>query len=116
MLESPTSSRDQEIQEVLGRIRALMEQHQVGFWTEFFCDVEQRFQTACTMEDEPTQRQLKTLLMDIYGGMGSFGDVFITHLAGDAIAPEDVSPTNRELRELRSRLYELLTDKTAGSG
>ena len=99
---------ENEIQQVLEKIRIILEGRQEGYWADYFSDLEEEFRKAIDPPELNRERKILQRISEIFGGMGSFNDVFINVHAGHNIKPEEVSTVNRELGELRSRLYVLV--------
>ncbi len=44
--------------------------------------------------------------LSLFGGMGSFSDIFLSPENGAQITPQQVAPVNRELHRLQSEAYQ----------
>ncbi len=103
--------REFEIRELLSEIKKILERHKVIFWSSHFAELESWFDAAYQSDDIHEKHLALDAIKQVYGGMGSFGDVYINAIAGDSISPEEESYVNKNLRFLRSALYEAVTDE-----
>lgn len=105
--------RELEIQQLLTQIRSLLERYQVKFWADQIADLEEQFKKAYASGNDRAKRRALDQLEELYGGMGSFNDLFISSTSGDAISPEDESAVNKQLSHLRRQLYQVLQAERA---
>ncbi len=97
------------ILDLLHIICTILDRHNERFWSEQVADIQKRLKRAL---DSGSTSWILTLLEEIrelYGGMGSFGDIFITHQAGHDIEPGEVSGVNSRFQELQDSLYLVVT-------
>ena len=104
-------SREFEIRELLSEIRKILEQHKVKFWSSYFVELESRFNAAYESGNVHDKQKALDTIKQVYGGMGSFGDVYINAVAGHSISVEEESNVNKKLRGLRSTLYKAIMDE-----
>ncbi len=99
-----------EIQAVLTQLESILEKYKVNGWPELLEDFQRQLREA---DDEKRKKLFLQRLDGLFGGMGSFGDIVITHMAGHAIRSSEESVINGEFRRLRSHLYELVEQERA---
>ncbi len=107
---------ESEILQLLIRIRRILEDHDVKFWVDHFAGLERDFNKAIAAGDHGTLLQGMKRIAEMYGGMGSFNDLFINERAGDRIEPGKESTVNRELGILRTQLYDLVMGQITKQG
>jgi hypothetical protein len=66
----------------------------------------ERLQTSATSESVKWVKDELEAIKGLYGGMGSFGDIYISPEAGYNVKSEDVSSVNSIFRGLQGQLYD----------
>jgi hypothetical protein len=97
-----------KILRLLGQIRALLEQYEIESWITHLADLETHFQEAITSGEDWKKQEVLDELDDLYGGMGSFNDLVITHQPSLVISRQELVIVNDELNKLRRQLYRAL--------
>jgi hypothetical protein len=97
-----------QIESVLQQIIALLKKHQVHQWTDVLENLERTFSEACLSGDKKAKLYALEEMGQLYGGMGSFNDLQITHIGGHNIAPQEEITVNETLNSLRNQLGQLL--------
>jgi len=105
--------REQEIQHLLNQIRSLLERYRVKFWADYFAELEEYFKTAYMSGQSMAKRGAINRLEELYGGMGSFNDLTISRLGGDAISREEGPMATEALDCLREQLYQMIQEEKA---
>ncbi len=105
--------KELEIQKLLSQFSSTLGKYHVKFWPDYLSKLEEQLTRAYASGEDQEKREALTRIKGIYGGMGSFTDIFITNLAGHTIATEDESAVNEEFQHLRTQLYLLLKEELA---
>lgn len=95
-----------KIRTILEEIIGLMTKYHVEPWREILEAIAGQLERA--MESERPKHAVEALesLKELYGGMGSFNDVFISPEAGHQIPHSKVNSVNAELQRLQTLLYQ----------
>ncbi len=104
-----------QILEVMEQIKVLLNRHGVRFWAKELGYLQEDLKNAYNSDSDNRKREGLEQILRIYGGMGSFSDIFINQFAGDDILPNEMTPVNKKLRELRSQLYLLVEEERTAS-
>jgi hypothetical protein len=99
-----------EIVQLLGQMRALLEQHRVWSWTTHFAALETDFEEAITSGEDWKKQEVLYELDDLFGGMGSFNDLVITSQSDPLLSRQELVKANDELNKLRRQLYRALRE------
>ena len=88
-----------KLADTVSQIAQLLRQYDVSFWPDELSEINNRI----------TQRWAEgpTLLLKLYGGMGSLNDVYICPENNHKIQTEDVQDVNHTLSQLTSKAYSL---------
>jgi len=94
-----------EINIALDIIIATLNKYGVEDWYNILSDKKDRLNKA--FDSGNTEWIISQLeeLIEVYGGMGSFTDLFITNKAGHRISDEKTSEINQEFRKFRTDLF-----------
>lgn len=105
--------RQLKIQALLEEICSLLEKYRIAPWVTILKTKKEQFVSARESGDAQKLRAALKAILSIYGGMGSFGDIYVSDKAGFPIAADDVLPVNTKFQDLRTRLYVEVTDEIA---
>ena len=83
----------------------ILQKYEVTNWYKILSDNKTRLIMAINSKSDHLILEQLTAIMDIYGGMGSFTDIFICEQAGYEISPKDVHRVNRQFQKLSTKLY-----------
>ncbi|CAG0943624.1 hypothetical protein ANRL1_01427 [Anaerolineae bacterium] len=100
-----------EILEVMRQIKLLLERHRVKFWAKEFNYLEEDLKNAYASGSNNRKREGLEQILKIFGGMGSFSDLYINEAAGHEISPDEQTSVNQELDKLKSQLYLLVQEE-----
>jgi Domain of unknown function (DUF6966) len=103
--------KESEILQLLSRLRSILVQYEIKFWPEHLFELEGQVRTAYrsgTLEDRAAAIKR---IRRIFGGMGSFNDLFIATPPGRAVDPNEQSAANKEFQSLRTQLYLVIVEE-----
>ena len=100
-----------EIEQLLREISGFLEQYGVDFWAEYVTERADELQSAILSQSNTSILYALYTIKKMYGGMGSFGDIYINPYAGHSIEIEQVSTVNRKFHELKTQLYGAVRDE-----
>jgi hypothetical protein len=83
----------------------ILQKHEVTNWHQIFSDNKVRLLMAINSKSNHWILEQFTAILDMYGGMGSFTDLFICEQSGYNISPKDVKRVNDKFNKLREKLY-----------
>lgn len=99
------------INAIVDSVIAILERYTVKDWLTILLEKKKYLNIAFTSgNNEEIISQLNEFL-ELYGGMGSFTDLFITNKAGHNISNEETSKVNLEFGKLRTQLYLALQEE-----
>lgn len=93
------------IVDLLDRIYQIMADHRVGAWEDRIYDLRSRLASAADSKNRPAVRALLEDISYLYGGMGSFNDLYISSQAGHQIEERHVRGVNTRFQQLQEKLY-----------
>ena len=91
------TSKTEKLISLLEDAIVLLQSHGVNYWADWLSRG-----VECLKSDDAYGIEH---LLNAYGGMGSFTDVFICPENGDNIQKNDVEKVNRQLNNLREDIY-----------
>jgi hypothetical protein len=91
---------------ILEQIQSVLEQCSSKKWTTIIKTHAERLKAATDSNSVKWIKDELEAVKELYGGMGSFSDVYITPEAGYNIKHEDVSSVNNMFKGLQSQLYD----------
>lgn len=101
------------ILKLIDDIMEILQKHEVTNWYQIFSDNKARLLMAINSKSNHWILEQFTAILDMYGGMGSFSDLFICEQAGYKISPKDVKRVNEKINKLREKLYVSLKAETS---
>jgi CRP-like cAMP-binding protein len=90
---------------LLSEIASILEKHSVAHWEGIILARLESLRTASQTGNERHLAQELQEIRGLYGGMGSFSDVYVTDRAGDKIDAGQVRSVNSRLQRLRTELF-----------
>jgi hypothetical protein len=105
-VNSASRMREREIIQQLTECAKLLRRFQIHGWTEEFERATSDMNRAYAADDLTFKLRTLTNLRNLYGGMGSFNDIFICIENNAIIKADQVTTVNAELQQMQSALYD----------
>jgi hypothetical protein len=96
------------ILDLLSQLLSILRDHSVAEWEVEIADRVEGLRSAAQAGDSHLLIKELQEVMRMFGGMGSFNDVFVTERAGHRIGPGQVGTVNSRLQKLSTELFVLV--------
>jgi hypothetical protein len=96
---------DSRILQLLEEINNILRKHNVRRWLGILPAITDNLRQAEESGNSHQILEIMDEILSLYGGMGSFTDLFINDQAGHDTAPKDISKVNSRLQALQEALF-----------
>jgi hypothetical protein len=94
---------------ILDEILSVLNEYQINDWSRIIEEHKLELSKAMISGNDPRiQIELRDIL-GLYGGMGSFNDIYITDKPGCELPPDLLHAVNHHLQQLQSDLFDSIT-------